>query len=78
MSIDLSDVRKEYREVPSEGSEGTILSMLANRRPYVFVVASVDGENNERLVLQLNTNIPGDEKEVLRTVLQGVLDTLPE
>lgn len=78
MPIDLSDVRKEYQEVPAESGHGSILYLLANRRPYVFIVASVQGEDNEKLVLALDTNIPPAEQHILRTVLQGVLETLPE
>ena len=78
MSLDLSGIKKDYVEVPADNSQGTILSLMAERHPYVFIVASVTGDDNERLVLKLDTNIPRQDQRVLRTVLQGVLETLPE
>jgi hypothetical protein len=80
MAVDFEGIHREYHEIQETEatSEGTILGLLAGGKPYAFIVPSIEGDNNEKLVLKLSTNIPSGETHILRTVLEGVLSTLPK
>lgn len=80
MSRDLDDVKKEYQSKTETEptANGTILSLLANGQPYMFLVPRVTGDNDEILVVELSTNIPENEHQIVRTVLEATLATLPE
>lgn len=75
----LDGVRSEYQEIKETEatSQSTLLSMLAQGKPYAFIVASVEGDENERLLLQLATNIGSADNGILHTILEGTLKSLP-
>jgi len=51
-----------------------LLDLLAEGKPYAFVVASVT--DDEKLLLELRTNIPAEDTHILGVLLEGSLVNL--
>jgi hypothetical protein len=63
----------------TEGSpKSTLLQMLAENKPYVFLRASVSGEDGTTFLVEMDTNISLEDSEILHAILDSTQKALQD
>ena len=75
--MDISNVETSYeQEVITEATpQNSILQLLAEGKPYLFLRASVQ---DSTLLVEMDSNIGQDDQRITRTILQAALKAIDD